>query len=119
MRRSRSAHRTIWRIVFVLVVAALIVGYRLVEDIGQDRHPDERFVVVRIVDGDTVELRGGDRLRLLAVDTPEKDQPFYDEACRFLSDQVLDRQVEIVFGGKRRCSNGHAVSHCWFPVSDR
>ncbi|MCK4632040.1 MAG: thermonuclease family protein [candidate division Zixibacteria bacterium] len=109
MRRSKSVNRTIWRIVFVLVVVALIVGYRLVEEIGPDRHPDERFVVVRVVDGDTVELRGGDRLRLLAVDTPEKGQPFYEEACRFLSDQVLAKQVEIIFGGKRRDGYGRLL----------
>ena len=31
--------------------------------------------VVRVLDGDTLELRGGERLRLAGVDAPEKGQP--------------------------------------------
>ncbi len=31
--------------------------------------------VVRVLDGDTVELRGGERLRLASIDAPEKGQP--------------------------------------------
>ncbi len=35
--------------------------------------------VSRIVDGDTVELANGDLVRLIGIDAPEKNQPYYDE----------------------------------------
>ncbi|MBI4209001.1 MAG: thermonuclease family protein [Deltaproteobacteria bacterium] len=36
--------------------------------------------VIRVIDGDTVELEGGDRVRYVGVDTPERGDPFFDEA---------------------------------------
>lgn len=31
----------------------------------------ERAMVVRVIDGDTIELEGGERVRYLGIDTPE------------------------------------------------
>lgn len=36
--------------------------------------------VWRVIDGDTLELPGGDRVRLLGIDAPEKGEPFSDQA---------------------------------------
>ena len=62
--RSRRRNRPrLWhRISIVAVLAMLIVAYRLVETIGPEHRPDDRFVVVRVVDGDTMELMGGDQM---------------------------------------------------------
>lgn len=35
--------------------------------------------VARIVDGDTIELANHDIVRLIGIDAPEKDQPYYDQ----------------------------------------
>ena len=70
-----------------------------------------QYTVVRVIDGDTVVLRGsGDivRLDLAYVDAPELGtcpvfpcQPFAREAQRFLEDRLLGRKVHVVMRGQR------------------
>ena len=36
--------------------------------------------VSKVVDGDTIELTDGRRVRYIGINTPERGQPFYDEA---------------------------------------
>jgi micrococcal nuclease len=47
-------------------------------------------VVQRVVDGDTLTLAGGERVRLLGIDCPEHDTPFFEEAraaCREIAER--------------------------------
>lgn len=46
-------------------------------------------IVERVIDGDTIVLRNGDRVRLLSIDAPERGQYYYTEAKIFL-DRLLD-----------------------------
>lgn len=52
--------------------------------------------VTRVIDGDTVELGTGDRLRLIGIDTPERGDCGADEATRALAAMVEGRQVSLV-----------------------
>lgn len=36
---------------------------------------EEQFLVTRVIDGDTIEIEGGDRLRYIGIDTPETKHP--------------------------------------------
>ena len=59
------------------------------------------WVVTRVVDGDTVEVsREGvvERVRLLGIDTPERDQCGYDEATALVTGLVTGREVTLVVG---------------------
>jgi hypothetical protein len=98
--RRRMKTSTKWGIILLLVL--LIVAFRLVEQIGVDREPSDRFTVTKVKDGDSVELLGGDRLRLLSVDAPEEGELFFEEACRFLTELTLGRTARIEFAGRRR-----------------
>jgi micrococcal nuclease len=55
--------------------------------------------VVKVVDGDTVELTSGERLRYLLVDAPEstggKNDCWGKEATEFNRSQVEGREVEL------------------------
>ena len=51
--------------------------------------------VKRIVDGDTVHLRDGTKVRLHGIDTPERDQPYGKQATRNL-DKLIGRTVFVV-----------------------
>ena len=57
--------------------------------------------VTRIVDGDTVELDDGRKVRYLLVDTPESTNGatdcFGQEAKQFNSDLVLNKKVELSY----------------------
>ena len=55
-------------------------------------------IVTRIVDGDTIVVEGGDRIRLLDIDTPEKGQTCYKEAKDRLTELIDGKQVELKSG---------------------
>jgi endonuclease YncB( thermonuclease family) len=90
---------------------------RLVEDIGQERRPEQRFTVAKIIDGDSVELTGGDRLRLLAIDTPEKGQPYYQEAKDYLDSLTLGQTARLTFADRRRDKYGRLLGFLYIGDS--
>ena len=92
-----------------MVLAAVVVLFRLTGRIGEDVRPGDRFVVVRVIDGDTVELKGGDILRLLAIDTPEKDDPYYEEARDFLAAMTLGKPARVAYGKRHRDRYGRLL----------
>jgi len=59
--------------------------------------------VTRIIDGDTIETQLGN-IRLLGINTPEKSQPYYQEAKDFLKDNLEGKQVELELQGKDKYS---------------
>ena len=46
-------------------------------------------VVARVIDGDTIELTNGERVRLVQIDTPEKRTECYGEAASELTGRLL------------------------------
>ena len=59
---------------------------------------DGRFVretVQRVIDGDTVEISGGDRVRLLGIDAPEKGEPISALATDRLKVLIASRFVTL------------------------
>lgn len=93
----------------ILAVIVILLTLRLVEDIGVERLPGERFTVVRVIDGDTVELLGGDRLRLLAIDTPERGERFYDQASKLLESVTLGKKARVEYSRNRRDKYGRLL----------
>lgn len=70
---------------------------------------NETFKVVRVVDGDTIDVlvnRSPLRLRLNGVDTPEKGQPFGNNATEDLSQLIGGKHVRYVV----RNSDGYGRS---------
>lgn len=55
----------------------------------------EDVMGINIIDGDTFETSGGEIIRLLCVDAPEKDKEGYEDARAYLSNLVLGKQIVI------------------------
>ncbi len=53
------------------------------------------FTVTRVIDGDTLILHTGDTIRLLGIDTPEKDACYYTEAKNKLTSLTLNKVVYL------------------------
>ena len=49
--------------------------------------------MARVIDGDTIDLVGDGRVRLIGVEPPDPGQPFYDEAAKFMKDLLLSKKV--------------------------
>src|SRR3989344_5948521 len=49
--------------------------------------------VKRVIDGDTLELDNGNKVRLICIDTPEIGQPYFQEAKSYLESLVLNKKI--------------------------
>lgn len=61
----------------------------------------EYALVTRVIDGDTLEIENGERVRLLGINCPEKGDKYYDEAKDFLESLTLNKTVRLEFGKKK------------------
>ena len=69
-------------LIIAFLITSLIVGnYLFFADEGIVR---EKVEISRVLDGDTVELADGRRIRLLNINTPEKGLPYSDIAKNYL-----------------------------------
>lgn len=112
MAKKRS--RFLKSILIIGTVAALIVAYRMLEDVGHENAVTiSRFTVVKVLDGDTGELAGGDRLRLLSVDTPERDESHYAEARNLFQILAKDKPARLEFVDNRRDRYGRLLAYLY------
>jgi len=57
----------------------------------------ETFRVKEVVDGDTIVLEDGTKIRYIGLNTPERDRPFYKEATDANRKLVEGREVRLEF----------------------
>ena len=53
-------------------------------------------LVRRVIDGDTIVLANGSRVRYVGIDTPERGEPFFDEATEFNRQLVEGKRVRLL-----------------------
>ncbi len=82
------------KILVVFALAILVAGSLLV---FMEFAPtsNETFEVSQIIDGDTIRLSTGEKVRLIGINSPERDQPYYAEATQKLSELIGDNQVTL------------------------
>lgn len=51
--------------------------------------------VAYVIDGDTVELATGERVRLIGIDAPEFGEPYFYESREKLAEFVLDKEIQM------------------------
>ena len=68
-----------WKLwlVILLVISSGIFYYKLTGNVIYQR---EKAFVIRVIDGDTIELNNSEKVRLSGIDAPEKGECFYLEA---------------------------------------
>src|SRR3989338_10527149 len=58
----------------------------------------ENVIVTRVVDGDMIMVEGGDSIRLLDIDTPERGEPCASNATALLKYLIDGKEVTLVSG---------------------
>jgi micrococcal nuclease len=101
------------RIVTVVAFLLFLLLVRMVIRIGPERGPADRFLVLSIIDGDTVEMVEKERLRLLGIDAPEVGEPFYDSARTALRELTQGKSLEIKFSQRRRDNYGRLLGYAY------
>ena len=103
-------HRSILPLCFILaitVVSCIIVV------------PDDYHLVTRIVDGDTIALNNGDRVRYIGIDTPETVHPdkpvqcYGPEATEFNRELVDGKYVHLQYDEEREDRWGRILAYVY------
>lgn len=77
--------------------------------------------VERVIDGDTLVIEGGQRVRLIGVDTPETQHPnepvdpLGAEATQFVRSLVEGRAVRLDFDRERLDRYNRLLAYVWLP----
>ena len=81
---------------YALILSLLITGLIAsnVYIISLAKNPAESIIVSRTIDGDTLELENGETVRLLNINTPEKNEDYYKEAADYL--KQLENQTAVI-----------------------
>ena len=80
--------------------------------------------VLRVIDGDTIVIEGGQRVRYIGIDAPEmahprygrRGEPFGEAARRFNEKLVLGRRVRLEFDVEREDRYGRLLAYVWVPA---
>lgn len=81
--------------ILVVFALAILVAASLLVLMEFAPTSNETFEVSQIIDGDTIRLSTGERVRLIGINTPEKDQPYYLEATQKLSQLIGNDRVTL------------------------
>ena len=94
--RLRKTKYLLPAIIILLILLRFYLGEKPAEIAnGQTR-------VIRVIDGDTVDLTGGRTVRLLGIDCPEKGEPFADSAGAFLTRLALGKTVSLKYSKRKK-----------------
>jgi len=69
--------------------------------------------VIRVLDGDTIEIEGGERVRYLGINAPESGQPFSTEATRENERLVAGRVVNLEFDVQTQDRYQRLLAYVW------
>jgi len=76
---------------------------------------DPSFIIVKVIDGDTIELKNKMRIRLIGINTPEKDMYFYEEAKEFMKILVQNKQVKLERDVTNKDIYGRYLRYVYLP----
>lgn len=69
--------------------------------------------VERVIDGDTIVIAGGERVRYIGIDAPEAGEPFHDEAKEFNERLVAGKLVKLEKDISDRDSYGRLLRYVY------
>ena len=97
-----------------LLLVPLVLLIRYVAEVGE-RRPGV-YTVIRVIDGDTAELSGGETIRLLGIDTPEQDEPYCEAAREYLAGMILGKPVRVELGERKRDGYGRLLGYIYIDT---
>ena len=77
------------KVVFLIIVMLLLI---LLTACGK---PQTTVRVTGVIDGDTIVIQGGQHVRYIGIDAPEKGQTYYQEAKQTNRDLVQDKEIRL------------------------
>lgn len=82
-------------IVAIIIVIGYVISSTVPTGLFTASYSMEETIVTKVIDGDTLVIQGGQRVRLLNIDTRERGEPCYKEAKKRLEELVLLKNVTL------------------------
>jgi micrococcal nuclease len=98
-----------WKSIALILIALLLCGCVQSQETGFEEI--ETAVVERVIDGDTILLENGERVRLIGIDAPEKGEKCFEEAKNRLQHLVFGRVVFLRKDVSERDKYGRLVRY--------
>lgn len=74
---------------------------------------EEKTIILQVLDGDTVVVAGGERVRLIGIDSPEENEPGFSESKSRLASIVEGKEVRLEKDVSDRDRYGRLLRHLW------
>jgi len=94
-----------------LIIALALISVLLAT--GCNRVNENAVLVTHVIDGDTVEIEGGYRVRYIGIDTPEKGEPYYWEASEANRNLVEGKKVRLEKDVENKDKYGRLLRYVW------
>lgn len=94
----------LYMVVFLLVISLLLNFFFIYQNLERNR-------VVRVVDGDSIQIKDGRRIRMLGIDAPERG--------RCMADEARQRLIKLTLGKRTRLTDtvtddyGRTLANVW------
>lgn len=118
VRKYRSAARRKFlysNFIVVLIVLSfvtgIVIGYLFWHD--NKATGTEQVLVKRVIDGDTIELADGNRVRYLGIDTPESGGHYFQEATEKNREMVEGKSIELQSGMRDKDEYGRLLRYVY------
>lgn len=86
---------------------------KLPETVIEKKQKEKEVLVARVVDGDTVELEDGTRVRYIGIDTPEPGQCLGSEATQINIGLVEKEKVKLELDIQKQDKYGRTLAYIW------
>jgi len=114
LRTLARLKNTRWLLLIATILAfgaGFGISYVVVSDTSSSDF-DVAFVA-RVIDGDTIELADGQRVRYLGIDTPELGEPYSYDALALNQELVEGKWVELQVGNEDRDQYGRLLRYVY------
>jgi endonuclease YncB( thermonuclease family) len=74
---------------------------------------EKTLTVTRIIDGDTFTVSTGETVRLIGIDTPEKNECYSREAASKLSALILNKEISVETDKGEKDRYGRTLLYIW------
>jgi micrococcal nuclease len=94
----------IFYLIFTLAAGLLVIFFY---------SPEKGWIVRSITDGDTIVLTNGEEIRYIGIDTPEKSQPYFEEAKEFNRKMVEGKRVFLEYDKETKDKYSRTLAYVW------
>jgi endonuclease YncB( thermonuclease family) len=95
-----------------LIFLLFAVNYRFLDTkVIEFLDESDTGIVERVIDGDTIVVDNNTHVRLLGINTPEKNEFYYQEAKDFLNNLTLNKTIKLEYGKEREDLYGRTLAY--------